>query len=168
MVVVSLVATPAGAMDRPDGQPSSPYALGADATDVDLIVVIKSERVLYMYSNGMIVGQYPVALGKSPLGTKQHQGDNRTPEGAYTLDWRNPDSLFHRSIHVSYPDADDIAAAYAAGQDPGDLIMIHGQPGYDDRPRSGDWTNGCIAVSNAAIDDLWARVEDGARIHIYP
>jgi len=168
LVAAGLAPASAGAMDSLDDPASSPPTVAGDATDVDLVVVIKSERVLYMYSNGMIVGQYPVALGKSPLGTKQHQGDNRTPEGAYTLDWRNPDSLFHRSIHVSYPDADDIAAAYAAGQDPGDLIMIHGQPSYDDRPRSGDWTNGCIAVSNAAIDDLWARVEDGARIHIYP
>ncbi|MES1926514.1 L,D-transpeptidase family protein [Salinisphaera sp. T31B1] len=138
------------------------------AGTVDLVVVLKSERVIYLYDDGLIVGQYPIALGKNPLGTKQHRGDNRTPEGAYTLDWRNPDSIFHRSIHISYPDAQDRESAWADGQDPGDLIMIHGQPGYDDRPRTGDWTNGCIAVSNAAIDDIWARVADGTPIHIYP
>ncbi|GAB3681601.1 hypothetical protein GCM10028792_28080 [Salinisphaera aquimarina] len=134
----------------------------------DLVVVLKSDRVLYLYSDGMVIGQYPIALGKNPVGTKQQRGDNKTPIGAYTLDWRNPQSIFHRSIHVSYPDADDIAAAQARGQDPGDMIMIHGEPDYDDRQRRGDWTNGCIAVSNAAIDEIWSHVADGTRIHIYP
>lgn len=143
----------------------------ADTTarrQADLVVVMKSERVLYLYSDGLIVGQYPIALGKQPGGTKRQRGDNRTPEGAYTLDWRNPDSIFHRSIHVSYPNARDMARARTRDYDPGDMIMIHGQPDYDDRERKGDWTNGCIAVSNRAIDDIWNRVVDGTRIHIYP
>ena len=135
---------------------------------VDLVVVMKSERVLYLYDDGLIVGQYPIALGKNPVGTKRERGDNRTPEGAYTLDWRNPDSIFHRSIHISYPKPSDVRASKARGLDPGDMIMIHGQPDYDDRDRKGDWTNGCIAVSNAAINDIWKRVPDGTRIHIYP
>jgi len=134
----------------------------------NLVVVVKSDRMLYLYRDGIMIEQYPVELGKNPVGPKRQQGDNKTPEGAYTLDWRNPESIFHRSIHVSYPGPSDVAAAEARGVDPGDLIMIHGEPDYDDRERTGDWTNGCIAVSNEAINDIWARVEDGTPIHIYP
>lgn len=134
----------------------------------DLVVVMKSERVLYLYQGGEIVAQYPIALGASPLGTKQMVGDNKTPIGAYTLDWRNPDSDFHRSLHISYPDAEDRAQAAVLGVPPGANIMIHGQPGYDNRLRTGDWTNGCIAVSDTAIDDIWSRVAEGTPIHIYP
>ena len=135
---------------------------------VDLVVVMKANRVMYLYANGEMVEQFPIALGKNPIGTKRKRGDNRTPEGLYYLDWRNPDSIFHRSIHISYPNARDREDADARGVDPGDLIMIHGQPDYDDREREGDWTNGCIAVSNEAIDTIWNRVTDGTRIHIYP
>ena len=134
----------------------------------DLVVVMKSERVLYLYQSGEIVAQYPIALGAAPLGTKQMAGDNKTPIGAYTLDWRNPDSDFHRSLHISYPDAEDRANAAVLGVPAGSNIMIHGQPGYDNRLRTGDWTNGCIAVSDAAIIDIWSRVADGTPIHIYP
>ena len=143
-------------------------ALASPQTPADLVVVMKSERVLYLYQGGRIVGQYPVALGASPLGTKQMVGDNKTPIGAYTLDWRNPNSDFHRSLHISYPDSQDRAQAAVLGVPPGSNIMIHGQPGYDNRLRTGDWTNGCIAVSDAAIDDIWSRVADGTPIHIYP
>jgi murein L,D-transpeptidase YafK len=135
---------------------------------VDLVVVMKASRVLYLYSDGEMVDQFPIALGKNPAGTKRQRGDNKTPEGLYRLDWRNPDSIFHRSIHVSYPNANDRAASSRLGVDPGDLIMIHGQPDYDDREREGDWTNGCIAVSNDAIDEIWSRIGDNTRIHIYP
>ncbi|MES1956179.1 L,D-transpeptidase family protein [Salinisphaera hydrothermalis] len=136
--------------------------------DADLVVVMKSERELYLYRNGLIMAQYPIALGLSPIGTKQMRGDDKTPIGAYTLDWRNPNSEFHRSIHISYPDAADRAHAAALGVSAGSNIMIHGQPDYDNRPRNGDWTHGCIAVSNAAIDQIWAHVPDGTPIHIYP
>ena len=134
----------------------------------DLVVVIKSARMLYLYAGGTVVGQYPMALGLAPLGDKHQRGDNKTPIGAYTLDWRNPNSIFHRSIHISYPDARDAARAAASGIKPGKNIMIHGQPDYDNRPRTGDWTHGCIAVSNAAMDDIWVRVADGTPIQIYP
>lgn len=140
----------------------------ASQAPVDLVVVMKANRVLYLYADGEMVDQFPIALGKNPIGTKRERGDNRTPEGLYRLDWRNPDSDFYRSLHVSYPNEHDIAASARMGVDPGDLIMIHGQPSYDDREREGDWTNGCIAVSNAAIDEIWERVPDGTRIHIYP
>lgn len=138
------------------------------AGDADLVVVMKSERELYLYRNGLIIAQYPIALGLRPIGTKQMRGDDKTPIGAYTLDWRNPNSDFHRSIHISYPDPSDREHAAALGVAPGNNIMIHGQPDYDNRPRTGDWTHGCIAVSNRAINQIWARVPDGTPIHIYP
>lgn len=148
--------------------PSHTATSQATDSSIDLVVIKKSERVLYLYDQGLIVGQYPIALGLSPVGTKHRQGDDKTPIGAYKLDWRNPDSKFHRSLHISYPNDSDRAYARAHGVPAGDLIMIHGQPSYDARPRTGDWTNGCIAVSNAAIDDIWARVPDGTPIQIYP
>lgn len=141
---------------------------GTVVGDADLVVVMKSERELYLYRNGLIIGQYPIALGLNPIGTKQMRGDDKTPIGAYTLDWRNPNSDFHRSIHISYPDASDREHAAALGVPAGNNIMIHGQPDYDNRPRTGDWTHGCIAVSNRAINQIWARVPDGTPIHIYP
>lgn len=138
------------------------------AGDADLVVVMKSQRELYLYRDGLIIAQYPIALGLNPLGTKRMRGDDRTPIGAYTLDWRNPNSDFHRSLHISYPNAEDSAHASALGVSAGSNIMIHGQPDYDNRPRSGDWTHGCIAVSNTAINHIWARVPNGTPIHIYP
>lgn len=160
ILVLAATALPGTALATTAGVNSS--------ADADLVVVRKSQRELYLYHQGMIIAQYPIALGLNPLGTKQMRGDDKTPIGAYTLDWRNPNSDFHRSIHISYPDATDRAHAAELGAAPGSNIMIHGQPGYDNRPRTGDWTHGCIAVSNAAIDQIWARVPDGTPIHIYP
>lgn len=134
----------------------------------DLVVVKKSERKLYLYRQGMLMAEYPVALGLHPTGTKRIQGDNKTPIGAYTLDWRNPDSDFHRSLHISYPNAEDRTHALSLGLPPGGEIMIHGQPSYDSRPRHGDWTDGCIAVSDPHIEDIWRHVDAGTKIHIYP
>lgn len=167
LVILGCLLAPIGALaTTATASTSKPAAVSP--SPVDLVVVRKSERVLYLYDHGLIVGQYPIALGRNPIGTKRHQGDNKTPIGAYRLDWRNPHSRFHRSLHISYPDKQDRAYARAHGRPAGDYIMIHGQPGYDSRARSGDWTNGCIAVSNTAIDDIWARVPDGTPIHIYP
>lgn len=148
-------------------------AAGAAAADepanaVDLVVLFKSERTLYLYRDGLPVRSYPVGLGDNPVGPKQRSGDERTPEGAYLLDWRNPDSTFYKSIHVSYPDREDLREARRRGVDPGGEIMIHGQPNYAYEPRNGDWTDGCIAVSNDAMDELWAMVPEDTPIHIYP
>lgn len=167
--VALLFAVVAGAQPDPASE-NGPghYTTESSQPPVDLVVVLKSDRVLYLYADGEMVDQYPIALGKDPIGPKRQRGDNKTPEGLYRLDWRNPDSIFHRSIHVSYPNEKDRAASRRLGVNPGDLIMIHGQPDYDDREREGDWTNGCIAVSNAAINEIWQRVPDDTRIHIYP
>ena len=137
----------------------------------DKVVVVKSQRLLMLERNGYVVREYPVALGREPVGPKRMRGDGRTPEGWYVLDWRNPNSRFYRSLHVSYPNADDLAESGRLGVDPGGMIMIHGKPNetltgdYGLRP---DWTEGCIAVSNVAMDEIWNAVEDGTTIEIRP
>jgi murein L,D-transpeptidase YafK len=123
---------------------------------------------------GQVVREYRVNLGDNPNGHKERQGDERTPEGDYILDWRNPRSLYHKSIHISYPNPEDRRNAAAQGVDPGGMIMIHGRPSYIDSPRilaeydSRDWTNGCIAVKNAEMDEIWRAVRDGTPIRILP
>ncbi len=108
----------------------------------------------------------PVGLGREPVGAKREQGDLRTPEGDYLLDWRNPASRFYRSIHISYPNEADLAQAFARNADPGGAIFIHGTP---DRVLLGrDWTTGCIAVSNADMDLIWQLVPDGTPVTIRP
>lgn len=138
------------------------------AQPADLVVVFKQARILYLYRDGMPIHRYPIALGGEPQGDKRREGDERTPVGAYVLDWRNPDSQFYKSIHISYPNARDLRYAARHGLDPGGMIMIHGQPDYALEKRTGDWTHGCIAVSNQAMDVIWRLVPDGTRIEIYP
>lgn len=115
---------------------------------------------------------YEVALGPSPLGHKERQGDGRTPEGRYVLDWRTEDSDYHRAMHLSYPNAQDRARASAAGVDPGGAIMIHGLPNGQERigtdHRSVDWTEGCIALTNDEMDQVWELTSDGTPIEIVP
>jgi murein L,D-transpeptidase YafK len=139
----------------------------------DRVRVDKSERRLELLRNGNIIAIYPMALGRSPVGDKEKQGDMRTPEGSYMIDWRNPKSLYYRSLHISYPDKADRARAAKLGDDPGGDIMIHGQPNGYAQPASfllqqSDWTFGCIAVSNAAMDAIWKAVPDGTPIEITP
>ncbi|MEM7041742.1 MAG: L,D-transpeptidase family protein [Pseudomonadota bacterium] len=139
---------------------------------IDLVVIYKKDRLLQLKSKGDVVRSYDIALGAQPEGHKLKEGDNRTPEGVYTLDWRNSQSQFHRSIHISYPRKDEEAAAHRRGLSPGGLIMIHGLPNgrrADDmnHPYS-DWTNGCIAVTNDEMDEIWSLVEDGTTIIIFP
>ena len=137
---------------------------------VDLVLVEKSERRLQLIGGGKILRSYTIALGGEPVGHKHQEGDERTPEGRYILDWRNPDSVAHRSIHISYPNADDIAAARTRGVDPGGFIMIHGQPnGFGwagPLLQMVDWTDGCIAVRDSDMDEIWANVADGTPIEI--
>jgi murein L,D-transpeptidase YafK len=137
-------------------------------------VVKKGERKMQLLKAGQVVREYRVNLGDNPYGHKVMQGDERTPEGEYLLDWRNPRSLFYKSIHVSYPNSVDRSFAQAKGVDPGGMIMIHGRPNYIDSPRilaeydNRDWTNGCIAVKNAEMDEIWIAVRDGTPIRILP
>jgi murein L,D-transpeptidase YafK len=139
----------------------------------DRVRVDKSERRLELLRQGKVIAAYPVALGRSPEGGKEKQGDMRTPEGRYTIDWRNPGSHYHRSLHISYPDKADKARAASLGIDPGGDVKIHGQPNGYALPASlllqqSDWTFGCIAVSDADMDAIWKAVPDGAPIEILP
>jgi murein L,D-transpeptidase YafK len=142
------------------------------AGSVDLVRVHKSERRMELLSNGEIVRTYAIALGGNPIGHKQQQGDERTPEGRYVLDWRNPNSCCVKSLHVSYPNAADEAAAAAAGVNPGGMIMIHGPVNrlrwLDWALQWFDWTDGCIAVTEAEMLEIWDMVSDGTPIEISP
>ena len=137
----------------------------------DLVVVDKSERTLWVYQDGKAIRTYRgLQFGDAPRGHKRFQGDEKTPEGRYTLDYANPQSSYYLSLHVSYPNAQDRAYAQARGRSPGGDIFIHGQPNgmpFDERVE-GDWTDGCIALSNREIAEIWSLVPDGTPIHIRP
>jgi murein L,D-transpeptidase YafK len=136
----------------------------------DFILVDKSDRTLTLMRAGKVLKTYRgIALGDAPVGHKRFEGDERTPEGRYTIDTRNPNSAYHLSLRISYPDAADRAYAAARGRSPGGDIFIHGQPNALPMGRiPGDWTDGCIAVSNQEIEELWAAVPDGTPIEISP
>jgi murein L,D-transpeptidase YafK len=143
------------------------------APTVDHIVVLKSARIMRLYSSdNKIVKEYRVALGRNPVGAKQRQGDSKTPEGTYTIDRKNQHSQFHLSLRVSYPSAQDRQRAQHEGVDPGGDIMIHGlMPVFSwlgPLHRQHDWTDGCIAVTNAEIEEIWSLVPVGTRIEIRP
>jgi len=155
-----------------DALPASAQIPSLAGEAVDLVVIYKNDRLLQLKSKGRIVRSFNVALGAEPKGHKLVEGDNRTPEGVYTLDWRNANSQFYRSMHISYPREDDQAAALRRGVSAGGLIMIHGLPngrqaGDMNHPVN-DWTNGCIAVDNDEMDEIWSLVEDGTTIIIFP
>ncbi len=138
----------------------------------DRILVEKGARRLTLFSAGRKLKVYRVALGFSPVGPKQREGDGRTPEGNYIIDFHKSDSAFHRALHISYPDAADTARAAEASAAPGGDIMIHGLPnGFSasgPAHRLGDWTAGCIAVTDSEIDEIWASVADGTPMEIRP
>jgi murein L,D-transpeptidase YafK len=138
----------------------------------DSVVVEKAARKLHLIRNGEAFRTFDIALGIAPEGSKQHEGDFRTPEGRYLLDMRNPDSEFFLSIHISYPNRSDVLAARSKGMDPGGAIMIHGQPNMPTRSevfyRTQDWTNGCIAVSNSDMIDIWLMTANDTPIEILP
>jgi murein L,D-transpeptidase YafK len=138
----------------------------------DEIVVLKSERRLELRRAGAVMRSFPIALGGNPEGHKEREGDQRTPEGRYLIDGRNPNSAFFLALRVSYPNAEDARRARERGQSPGNNIMIHGLPNEPAHPSrqylQADWTDGCIAVSNAAMIDIWLSVDDGTPITILP
>ncbi|HET8698867.1 MAG TPA: L,D-transpeptidase family protein, partial [Gammaproteobacteria bacterium] len=138
----------------------------------DSVLVVKSERKLYLLKAGRILRTFNVGLGLQPVGPKQRSGDFRTPEGRYLLERRNVDSDYFLSIQVSYPNEQDRARARALGVDPGGQIMIHGlpnEPRYDLKHYQGsDWTDGCIAVSNSDMVDIWLMTRESTPIEIRP
>ena len=141
-------------------------------TTVDQIVIEKSARKLSVLANGETLKSYRVALGRSPVGAKQQEGDNKTPEGVYKVDGRNPQSNFHLALHVSYPSDEDKKRAAERGVPPGFDIMIHGiQNGHGwigAFHRLNDWTAGCIAVTDEEIEELWRITPDGITVEIRP
>ena len=148
------------------------HASRASVPVADRVVVEKAARTLTLYRAGQAVKTYRVALGREPVGHKLQEGDGRTPEGTYRIDFHKRDSAFHRALHISYPNAADRAQARARGVSPGGDIMIHGLPngavaaGAAHRLR--DWTEGCIAVTNSEIEELWTAVPDGTLVEIRP
>jgi len=152
--------------------PTTPPALSGPA---DQVVVHKGARQLELLKDGEVIRRYRIALGGAPVGHKFREGDERTPEGDYLLDWRNPDSNFYKSIHISYPSRGDRLASRELGhKNPGGMIMLHGLPNYVQSERvrqeyaARDWTNGCIAVQNHEMDEIWTLVPDGTPIRILP
>src|SRR5262245_24646346 len=145
-------------------------SMASEQRPVDAVLVYKSERLLMLLHEGEIVGHYRISLGRNPVGPKLREGDFRTPEGRYVLDWRNPDSRFYRSIHISYPNSTDWQRARRTGDDPGGNVMIHGLPSDPVKAQLAwdDWTDGCIAVPNDAMDAIWNAVQDGTLIVIRP
>jgi murein L,D-transpeptidase YafK len=138
----------------------------------DSIVVEKSLRTMTLYAVGFPIRTYGIALGKEPKGDKVQKGDGRTPEGLFYIDSRNPSSKYHRSLHISYPDAAHMRRATELGVAAGGDVMIHGLPkGYESfgaQHREWDWTEGCVAVTNEEIEEIWSTVPDGTPIRIKP
>jgi murein L,D-transpeptidase YafK len=138
----------------------------------DRILVEKAARRLTLFRGSTALKSYRIALGRSPVGPKEREGDHRTPEGIYSIDRRKPDSAFHRALHISYPSPSDIAQATKRGVAPGGDIMIHGIRnglgwiGAFHRIRN--WTSGCIAVTDVQIEEIWRAVPNGTPIEIRP
>lgn len=139
---------------------------------VDRVLVHKAERRLFLMQGETIVRSYPVKLGSAPAGQKERSGDNKTPEGSYRLERRNPRSDYFLSIEVSYPNESDLARARTQHWDPGGQIEIHGQPINPSHDRdyyaSHDWTDGCIAVANADMAEIWTLIPENVPIEITP
>lgn len=147
-------------------------AFAADFPVADRVVIEKGERKLHLIRGGETFRTFDIALGIRPTGDKETEGDFRTPEGNYLLDMRNPNSDFFLSIHISYPNREDSRQARAKGLPPGGAIMIHGQPNTPTLSeayyRTQDWTNGCIAVSNSDMIDIWLMTANNTPIEILP
>lgn len=137
---------------------------------VDLVKVDKSESKMYLLDGEKVIKEYHVAFGAHPKGHKQQEGDERTPEGSYTLDYKKEDSAFYRAMHVSYPNDQDIASAKQRGVSPGGFIMVHGQRNWlgwlAPLTQQFNWTDGCIALANPEMDEFMELVDVGTEIQI--
>lgn len=156
----------------PSQPPAAAQPAPAEPLLADRIVVRKSQRILELLHDGAVFETFPIALGSDPFGPKQREGDGRTPEGVYRIDWRSMDTRYTRELHISYPDEADRERAQARHADPGGAIFIHGLPRdygpYDPPQWYRDWTAGCISVGNTAIVKIWDAVADGTPIDIRP
>lgn len=138
-----------------------------DGPDVTRINVYKASRTMYLMNGNTPLKTYKIGLGGDPVGDKKFEGDSKTPEGAYFISGRNPNSQYHLSLQISYPNDQDRAEAAALGKDPGGDIFIHGRNGKN-RGLGKDWTVGCIAVTDSEIEEIYAMVKDGTPIVIQP
>jgi len=149
-----------------------PVVASGTLLQADKVIVVKSKRIMILMRDSDILKVYRVALGKQPNGHKMKSGDQKTPEGTYVLDSRKSDSKFYRAIHISYPNESDILTAKRLGYSPGGAIMIHGLPkkleDIGKAHRLWDWTDGCIAVTNSEMEEIWEFVPDGIPIEIKP
>ena len=152
-------------------------AWGADRTPAaspkraDRIVVEKSARTMKLMLGNDVLKAYKVALSSEPVGAKEREGDHRVPEGRYVIDWKNPQSRFHLALHISYPNAADRERARKLGVRPGGDIEIHGLGKFGwvgSLQRQVDWTDGCIAVTNSEIEEIWPLVAVGTPVEIRP
>jgi murein L,D-transpeptidase YafK len=147
-------------------------ASATNTSQADKIVIVKSTRTMTLLSGEKILKTYKVALGTVPVGPKRVEGDHKTPEGNYVIDFRNPQSQFHMALHISYPSAADQEKARKLGARPGGAIMIHGLAKsfayLGPLHRQTDWTDGCVAVTNAEIEEIWKLVPVGTRVEIRP
>ncbi|MZR29293.1 L,D-transpeptidase family protein [Sneathiella litorea] len=143
---------------------------GAAFGEIDRVLVDKSQRKMFLLKKSEIVRQFTIALGGIPKGHKKQEGDQKTPEGVYVLDYVNEDSDFYRSMHINYPNALDREEAASRGVDPGGMIMVHGQKDnagmYSGLLQLFDWTDGCIALSNSEMDEFLSLVPVGTEIEI--
>lgn len=139
-----------------------------DGPEVTQIQIHKERRKMYLLHERTLLKAYDIGLGFAPIGDKQTEGDGRTPEGAYWIDRRNPNSSYHLSLGISYPDPYDVAEAALLGQEPGGDIFIHGRGKLWKRSMPDDWTWGCIAVTDREMEDIYAMVGDGTRVFIFP
>jgi len=175
VMMACALAAPARATDAaltPDPGLAVRQALKAPPAKVTVVRVDKSDRRMYLMADGKVIRSYRVSLGGNPVGPKRQEGDQKTPEGNYVIDWRNPTSVAYRSMHISYPNADDRAFARKTGVSPGGNIMIHGQHNGIGWlwwvAQTFDWTNGCIGVANHDMDEIIELVSPGTPIVIGP
>ena len=152
------------------------YASRARASvPVDLVVIVKKRRLLQLVYRDRVMRTYRVALGQNPVGHKRERGDGRTPEGLYRIDYKKPESKFNLALHIDYPNGRDRAHAAARGADPGGSIYIHGQPAvaaelayFRLKFSREDWTDGCVAVTNVEMDEIYRSVREGTAVLIRP
>ncbi len=167
LIAALLVVTSGAWLLDSNSAPPIPSSVKADE-----VIVHKYDRNLLLIKSGKPLKQYTVALGWNPRGPKTREGDGRTPEGRYRIDWRNAKSGFHRALHISYPNKRDRQKARKLGVSPGGAIMIHGIKNgagwLGSFHRFYDWTNGCIAVSDKEIEEIWRVVPNGTPIIIHP
>lgn len=159
-------------LNRISSLPLFPRGYRAPKYLVDKVVVYKQYHQMMLYKNNQVVRKYWIALSDRPQGHKIQEGDRRTPEGTYTLDYVKENSYYYRAFHISYPNPQDIANARNRGVSPGGMIMVHGQPPsnseYHETVQRSDWTNGCIAILNPEMDEFISLVDPGTPIEIKP